>query len=89
MKKHPFLHDYADVYRSPMQIIESMRWSVQELSFSNYHGTNMKMAEKIIRDWCRQNKVPLGPTEDTRRKRFLREQQKKTQEILDRLKEIR
>lgn len=68
-RKHPLLHDFDERYVTPRSIIYALRDAAEEMSFSNYHDSQFRRAEKIIRQWCKQNKVPLGPTKEAIEKR--------------------
>lgn len=51
-----------DEYYAPRQIINALHDAKDEMNYSNYHNNQFALAEKIIRQWCKDNNVILGPT---------------------------
>lgn len=91
--KHPILLNWIDDkgehhYRSARALLECLDDAGNELSYSNYHNEHFKIAQKIIRIWCKENGVRIGPTQETdernRHKRqdakFLRDAEKSAKE---------
>lgn len=66
---HPILFDMTcdgkDRYYTPRQIINALHDAGEEMNYSNYHNSQFLRAEKIIRQWCKDNNIPLGPTDAT------------------------
>lgn len=85
--QHPLLHDYAEHYRSPMQIIEAIKDAGQELDYSNYHNGMFARAIAIIATWCHQNRVPMGLTREEHRQADEAAQDAKYRELFGSLRE--
>lgn len=58
--------DQGDYY-PPRLLLEALDTAKDELSYSNYHGRLFEMTQRLIRAYCREHKIPLGPTEKQRK----------------------
>ena len=45
-------------YRSPYQLVDSLKTAKDELSYSNYDNFNFDIAIKIIKQFCKDNNIP-------------------------------
>jgi len=45
--------------REPLQVIDSIKTAKNELSYSNYDNANFDIAIKVIRRFCKDNKIPM------------------------------
>lgn len=59
--------------RTPMQIIEALHDACEEMNYSNYHNGLFAKAEEIIRRYCEEHKIKLGPTRETLKKKEQRQ----------------
>ncbi len=84
-KEHPLLFDFTykgkELYVSARQIINTLRYASEQLSYSNYDCDKLERAEKIIRQWCKQNNIAVGPTEAALKKQKEKRHEKLMQDL--------
>ncbi len=73
---HPILHDFADNYRTPMQIIEALDDARHEFVNSNYHSGLFEKAQRIILAWATNEGIDIGLTAEQRTAAHEAEQEK-------------
>lgn len=44
--------------REPLQVIKSIKTAKETMHYSNYDNANFDIAIKVIRRFCRDNKIP-------------------------------
>lgn len=52
--------------RTPRQMIEALKDAGDEMNYSNYHNGLFQKIEEIIRRYCEEHDIPLGPSKKQR-----------------------
>jgi hypothetical protein len=71
--------DYTDSkgvnrYRTPRQVLESIDTAGQEINYSNYDNHNLGIAKNIVRIFCKEHGLSLGPSKKQLEYRIKRKQ---------------
>lgn len=70
---------------SPRQLLEALDDAVGEMSYSNYHCDKFSRAQEIVRRYCREHSIPLGPSKK-QREHNERQRTQKRERFLKKLK---
>lgn len=88
--KHPILFDFTthegvDLYRTARQVIESLEYARSQIDYSNYDCANIDRAIKMVRLFCKDNDIILGPTKATLEKRYNAKREKESKALREKL----
>lgn len=80
------LHDFTDSNGrehsfTVRQFLEALDDAKDTMNYSNYHCDKFSRIQKIIREWAKDRKIPLGPT-IKQREAIQRRKDKKIQQAI-------
>lgn len=67
-KTTTLFHDCGEYY-DPRLLFEQFDRIAQEMSYSNYTARLLSISERVIRAYCKEHCIPIGPTQETRQRR--------------------
>jgi hypothetical protein len=67
MSTKDIFHDFTDHEgtewrRTPRQFLESIDFAMNEINYSNYDCHNLEMVKEIVRRYCKEHEIKLGPS---------------------------